>query len=118
MTGGNLTVDDSVVLDVTGGNIIITDDSTLRGSIVDADITTVEGEYNSVIDAVIGGESSLTVNGGTITVMGDNSYTGGTTLGGGRVEVGHANALGSGDVALNGGLGAYDAFFALQFIVE
>ena len=103
MTGGNLAVDDSVVLDATGGNITITDDSTLSGSIVDTDITTAEGEYESSIDAVIGGDSPLTVNGGTITVTGDNTYTGGTIINGGMLNIGSDTSLGAGDVTLNGG---------------
>ncbi len=50
------------------------------------------------------GGMSLTKQGsGTLTITTNNSYTGGTTIEGGRLEVGHANALGTGTITLNGG---------------
>ena len=103
MTGGNLNVDDSVVVDATGGKITITDDSTLSGSIKDTDVTLGAGDYKSDISADITGDGSLTVNGGDVTLSGNNDYTGGTTVNGGNLTIGDGTSLGTGDVIINGG---------------
>ena len=103
MTGGNLNVDDSVEVDATGGKITITDDSTLSGSITDTEVTLGEGDYKSEISADITGDSSLTINGGDVTLSGDNSYTGGTVINGGSLTAGDDTALGSGSITVNGG---------------
>lgn len=50
------------------------------------------------------GLARLTKEGGnTLTINTANSYSGGTTINGGTVKVGHADALGSGEVALGNG---------------
>ncbi len=52
------------------------------------------------------GAVALAKNGvGTLTLSGNNSYSGGTTLGGGTLQLGHTNALGStsGGLTVNGG---------------
>ena len=103
MTGGNLTVDDSVEVDATGGKITITDDCTLSGSIKDTDVTLGTGDYKSDISADITGDGSLTVNGGDVTLSGNNDYTGGTTVNGGNLTIGDGSSLGTGDVIINGG---------------
>ncbi|MDO4752397.1 MAG: autotransporter-associated beta strand repeat-containing protein [Akkermansia sp.] len=101
--GGYLEVDGDATVNATGGNIDITADSTLGGSIKDTDITTAEGDYKSDISADITGDSSLTINGGDITLSGDNNYTGGTVINGGSLTAGDDTALGSGSVTVNGG---------------
>ena len=40
---------------------------------------------------------------GTLTLSGSNSYTGGATVSGGRLTLGHANALGTGTATVAGG---------------
>ncbi len=40
---------------------------------------------------------------GTLTLSGDNAYSGGTTIEGGRLVADHVNATGTGDVTINGG---------------
>ncbi|MFI3244581.1 MAG: hypothetical protein R3Y56_10045, partial [Akkermansia sp.] len=52
---------------------------------------------------VISGEGALSFTAGNISLAGDNSYTGGTTINGTSVTVGHANALGTGAVTLTSG---------------
>ncbi len=103
LTNGQLTVDENANVNATGGTITITGNSILSGNIVNSHISTAAGNYNSTISATLGGEGTLTIGGGTITVTGDNTYSGGTTINDGRLEVGHKNALGTGDVNLNGG---------------
>ena len=52
----------------------------------------------------IGGAGKLTKLGsGTLTLTGDNSYSGGTHIGAGVLQAGSAKALGTGDVYLGGG---------------
>ena len=103
LTNGQLTVDENANVNATGGTITITGNSILSGNIVNSHISTAAGNYNSTISATLGGEGTLTLGGGTVTITGDNTYSGGTTINDGRLEVGHKNALGTGDVNLNGG---------------
>ena len=42
-----------------------------------------------------GGNASVTVSNGQLTLSGNNSYRGGTTLSGGLLQIGNANALGA-----------------------
>jgi outer membrane autotransporter protein len=57
---------------------------------------------------VINGSGALSVgdtsNAGTILLTGDNTYSGGTVLNAGTLVVGSAQALGVGDVIVNGGV--------------
>ncbi len=103
MDGGALEVDADITVEASGGNIVITDDSTLRGAIAHADITAAAGDYMSDISAVIGGGSRVTVNGGRICLSGDNAYTGGTVINGGVLSAGSDTAFGTGDIVLNKG---------------
>lgn len=104
MDGGVLEVDADITVDATGGRIVITDDSTLRGSIAHADITAAAGDYTSGIAADISGGSKVTVNGGEVTLSGDNRYTGGTVISGGSLSAGSDTAFGTGEVELRGGV--------------
>lgn len=55
------------------------------------------------IDSAINGGTALAVNGGTMVLTGDNSYTGGTTIHGGFLQLGNGGTSGSivGDVVDN-----------------
>ncbi len=55
---------------------------------------------------IISGGGSLTNDLGTLTLSGNNSYSGGTTVNGGTLKVGSANAFGgpSGGLTVNGGV--------------
>jgi len=54
--------------------------------------------------ATISGSGSLVQTGsGTTILSGSNSYSGGTTVNAGTLQVGNANALGTGGLAVNGG---------------
>ena len=67
---------------------------------------TVAGSGNTTIgDAIQTGSGSLTMSGtGTLSLSGSNTYTGGTNINGGIVQVNSANALGtSGTLSFGGG---------------
>lgn len=64
--------------------------------------TTVDG---LVIDGGFGANGSLVKTGtGTLALTGANTYTGGTTITDGILQVGHNSAVGTGAVTLDGGL--------------
>ncbi|MBQ2379654.1 MAG: autotransporter-associated beta strand repeat-containing protein [Akkermansia sp.] len=66
-------------------------------------------KYNSwTISSTISDKSdteklSIVHTANTVTLSGNNSYSGGTTITGGTVNATHANALGTGSVTVNGG---------------
>lgn len=61
-------------------------------------------EQTITISGNMGGTGMLVKSGaGTLALSGNNTYAGGTTINGGIVEVGHANALGTGAVTVNNG---------------
>ena len=104
MDGGALEVDADITVEASGGSIVITDDSSLRGAIANADITAAAGDYASDIAADISGGSKVTVNGGAVTLSGENSYTGGTIVNAGTLVAGSDMAFGTGEVELRGGV--------------
>lgn len=58
----------------------------------------------AVTSVLTGVTSGLTINGtGPVLLSGNNTYAGGTTLSSGTLVLGHANAMGDGTVAINGG---------------
>ena len=101
MDSGELEVDRSIAVNATGGSIDITKAATLSGSIEDTAVSTAADDYSSEISALLKGDTTLEVNGGTVTVSGDNSYSGGTVVNGGALFAGHDNAFGAGDVTVN-----------------
>ena len=103
MDGGELEVDQSIAVNATGGSIDITKAATLSGSIEDTAVSTADGDYSSKISALLKGDTTLEVNGGSITVSGDNSYSGGTVVNGGTLLANHNKAFGAGDVTVNNG---------------
>ncbi len=71
---------------------------------------TVGGEGNTTFTAatagtdMITGTASLVKDGtGELTLLSENSYTGGTTLNAGTLVISNMNALGAGDLEINGG---------------
>ncbi len=104
MDGGELEVDADITVEASGGSIVITDDSTLRGAIAHADITAAAGDYTSDISADVSGGSKVTVIGGEVTLSGANRYTGGTVISGGSLTAGSDTAFGTGEVELRGGV--------------
>ena len=73
-----------------------------------ASVNEFNGNYSSegtvaTLNGVIEGGHRLTIlGGGTLTLNGNNTYSGGTNIGQALVQVGNANAFGSGAVTLDG----------------
>jgi outer membrane autotransporter protein len=85
--GGGITSRKAITLNAAGGNFL-------------ADEETV-----SLLSAAIGGTGSLTKDGaGSLALTGTNTYAGGTTLNAGTLIVNGAQALGLGNVTVNGGV--------------
>ncbi|EHJ0006014.1 fibronectin-binding autotransporter adhesin ShdA [Salmonella enterica] len=86
ISGGTLTADHA--------------DSLGSGDIDNSGVLKVgEGELENILS----GSGSLVKNGtGELTLSGDNSYSGGTTITGGTLTADHADSLGSGDIDNSG----------------
>ncbi|PVQ76312.1 fibronectin-binding autotransporter adhesin ShdA [Salmonella enterica] len=86
ISGGTLTVDHA--------------DSLGTGTIANSSVLQVgEGELENTLS----GTGSLVKTGtGELTLSGDNSYSGGTTITGGTLTADHADSLGTGTIANNG----------------
>jgi autotransporter-associated beta strand protein len=68
-------------------------------------LTTGGNNTSTTFNGTISGTGGLTKTGtGTLTIASANSYTGGTTLIAGSLAVGNNTALGTGPLALNGGI--------------
>ncbi|MCH8164738.1 MAG: autotransporter domain-containing protein [Planctomycetes bacterium] len=97
-------------LSVTGNSAIQSSDNSRRiGNDISIDSTftlTFSGVNDLTLNGEISGDGALAVNtadvGDTLTLRGDNTYTGGTTLTQGTIVLGHDNALGTGDLTLAG----------------
>lgn len=106
-----------------GGNITLAGDTTINldnaAAVLSGDITSgAEGTQTLTLGAtastggtlsgVIGGGtgtlSVVTAVGGNHTLNNANTYTGGTSLNAGTINVNHSNALGTGTAAINGGI--------------
>lgn len=98
---GELTANTAITVEATDGTLKTTADAVVSGSLTD---TTIEASGGSIA-ATIGGASTVTVSGtDTTTISAGNTYTGGTKIDGGVLEIGAADSLGTGDIELaNGG---------------
>ncbi len=94
------------------GDALLFDDSATGTTTVDiaADVNPVEMSFNNASKAyVIQGAAGITTGilvksgAGTLTITNSNSYNDGTILNAGVLQVGNNSALGTGQVALNGG---------------
>lgn len=82
---------------------------TLSGTL-EPGVVTVDSSQNYVWasnagtpGSIAGSASLLKLGGGSLTIQTANSYTGGTTLRDGQLAAGHAEAFGTGEIALEGG---------------
>jgi autotransporter-associated beta strand protein len=98
ITGTGITINSGA-----GLTTISTDSLQLSGS----SIITVNNTAGLVIGSVVGGTIGLTKEGtGTLVLTGANTYTGGTTISAGTLQIGNGGVTGSilGDVTDNGNL--------------
>ena len=109
-TGGQAIGDASVVTVASGAQLILQGNESV-GSIAGsgalgldgATLTTGGNNASSVFSGAIGGTGGLTKTGtGTLTLLGASSYSGGTTVSDGTLQVYGADALGTGPLALAG----------------
>ena len=101
-------------LDLNGHSVTINQASGNLGSVTNFLFGTTgtllvgDGNTSSSLDVTIGdgnGPVALTkIGNGTVTVTGVNSYSGGTTVAAGTLQVGSAAALGNGGLTMNGGV--------------
>jgi autotransporter-associated beta strand protein len=74
------------------------------GNIVNTGAFIIGSNSNQTLSGAISGIGALTKNGtGTLTLSGNNNYSGGTTLNTGTLVIGHANAAGSGTITQTSG---------------
>ncbi|MDI9853845.1 autotransporter domain-containing protein [Comamonas sp. 17RB] len=75
----------------------------LVGNVSGDAIIRVDPGVTATLDVALSGSATLAkVDSGTLVLNGNNSYTGGTRLDGGTLEVGHNSALGSGALQVHG----------------
>jgi len=113
---GTVTIDDvggdvlaSGMQFASDGYLITGDTLTLTGTaaiVQVGDSSTAGADYTATIDAVVAGSAQLVkTDAGTLILGGENTYTGGTAIDGGTLQIAADTNLGSadGDVTLNGG---------------
>ena len=100
-SGTNLATGFVIEQDQTYAGNVFTVSGNINGGTVPM---TVQGAGNTTISGVISDVSLLTMNGsGTLTLSGNNTYSGSTTLTSGLLQIGNNAALGAGGLTLNGG---------------
>ncbi|MDP4720514.1 MAG: autotransporter-associated beta strand repeat-containing protein [Akkermansiaceae bacterium] len=106
--GGNTTLTGDIVNNGSG-TLTFGGDITLSNNIVNEGSLVFNQSGTSVSDGQISGSGSLAFSGaGTTTLSGVNTYSGGTTLNSGTLNIGNSDALGAGTITLDSGL-LYDA---------
>jgi outer membrane autotransporter protein len=90
---------------VTPGGVLQLNSGGSVGNLVDNGSLVFAGAGTVTFDAVISGTGNVVQNGpGTTILSGRNTYTGGTTIDLGTLLVNNAQALGTGNVIVNGGV--------------
>ncbi len=99
--GGKVTVNGIAMLgENTRADITLVSGSVAEGSLWDSTLTAESGNINTLL----AGNTKLIKNGtGNAYLSYGNTYSGGTTINNGLLLVHDANALGSGNVVMNGG---------------
>jgi autotransporter-associated beta strand protein len=78
--------------------------SSLSGAITLTGNSTVGTTGNMTLSGAVGGAFSLTkIGAATLTLSGNNNYSGGTVISAGSVLAGNNNAFGTGAITINGG---------------
>lgn len=93
--GGNNTISA-----LTGSGSIIAD----NGFIASQTLSVASGNFSGTISETLDAQQVIVKQGnGTLTLSGNNSYTGGTSVSGGTLRAQHQNAFGSGNVTVASG---------------
>jgi len=105
---GTLTIDDGAKLSVSGNGVTLLNNIVLAGAPgATQNFFTDVGNSLTIGNGTLGsisGDGRLNKIGlGTLTLATANTYTGGTSVGGGILEIANASALGSGNLTLDGG---------------
>lgn len=96
---GTLAITGNSAFGSTGASVTIANSLALGSTFTG----TVLGTTNLELSGTISGAGALRkTSTGTLTLSGNNSYSGGTTLSQGAILVGHNNALGSGALTIGG----------------
>lgn len=105
---GSLAVGNNTTLVLNGGG---NNDYSGTTTVSNGSRLSLAGSGNSTFGSTVSGEGSLTKAGsGTLVLTSSGStFTGGTTLDAGTLRVGHANAIGTGTLNINGGVLASDS---------
>jgi len=103
VTGGTTTLSNSN--NYTGATTLSAGTLNLQaaGAISASALTYSGGTLNISVPNGLSGSSSLSVTGSTLTLSIANNYTGGTTLGGGTLNLALGSAIGTGPLAINTG---------------
>ncbi len=93
--GGNNTI-----ASLTGSGSIIAD----NGFIASQTLSVASGNFSGTISETLNAQQIIVKRGnGTLTLSGNNSYTGGTLVSGGTLRAQHQNAFGAGNVTVASG---------------
>ena len=100
--GATLTVEGNATVE---GNIGSHKGNEINFNIAKGKTLTLVGTYGGALGTDATGQAKLKVSGeGTLQLMSENTYTGGTTVGSGAtLTMGHRGALGTGNITLEGG---------------
>ena len=90
---------------ISEGKLVLNGNGTLgTGGVVNNTVLEFAHDSAVTIGNVISGTGSVAMTGaGTVTLSGDNSYSGGTTISAGTLAITSATGLGTGPVTINGG---------------
>ncbi|MFJ1300648.1 autotransporter-associated beta strand repeat-containing protein [Pseudomonadota bacterium AL_CKDN230030165-1A_HGKHYDSX7] len=104
VVGGNGALGTGLLTVGAASSLSAAADTTLTNNILLSNALTVQGANALALSGTISGGAALNkVGTGTLTLSGANSYTGGTNLGGGLVNIGSNTALGVGPVTVSAG---------------
>jgi autotransporter-associated beta strand protein len=92
---------------VAAGNTVIFDSALVgqvNSGIINNGVISFNGANDFDFNSTVSGSGSITQsNAGILTISGNNTYTGGVSIGSSRLILGHANALGVGALTSNNG---------------
>jgi autotransporter-associated beta strand protein len=123
LAGGNLTVN-SGTLDLNGFSLSVASLSGAAGTVDNffaggnVTLSAGSGNFSGTIADTTGALSLVKIGAGTLALTGTNSYTGGTTVNAGELQINNPSSIGPGPLVINGGMvdlaGANENFSSLS----